>query len=842
VIPRAIFVALLLAAPAAAAELSAPLSAPLSEAEQVRRFYESGPALLVAAAERERLAGADAAERIRFARDFLARDPDPATPANELVEAIEVRRRAVLAAGLSFFDDRGRLLFVRGEPVVRTEIECAETFRPIELWRWSEDEKAPTVILFRPTPSAHYIAWRPIDSKRSLYIPEMEYLMEQFEELRRQMRRPKRPDLFFCEDEARTIDRVTGIAGMFDFKQDRLRDADVDAFFAPPEDLAAWSRAALAEAARAEASPQLAMPELTAGFPESVNQRLKAKLRLILPAGTPLGVVEVDAGREVRLALAGVLERERGVFEQFRVRFVFPPPAPEAPIVLQFERLLRPHTQLVARLELRDEITGATAYLDHGLEVPGEARPEPAAADAGAVAGEDLGLARLEGRDTIVLLPPADEVVFGLWRAEAIAVGPRIRRVAFYVDGKLQLTRGAPPWSTELRLPTIPDETIVRVEALDDKGEVVAADELLLNEPQGEARVRLLTPPRGQQVSGPTRARAAVVVPEGQHVEAVEFRLNDELVERLARPPWEVTVDVPAGGELTYLTVIAIYEDGTRAEDFRVLNSTEFVEQIQVDLVELFVTVTRRDGELVEALTADEFQVLDNGQPQQISRFERVTDLPLTLGLALDTSSSMRESFGEAKSAAQRFLQEVMTPRDRCFAVGFSQRPALLMPLTPDAHSLEVSFADLPAYGNTALHDALVYSLYQYRGIRGRKALVLLSDGDDTASLVPFEDALAFAQRSGVAIYTIGLDIGLGSIAVREKLKKLAEETGGRTFFVDTAGALEGVYEQIERELRSQYFLAFSPDPPPLEGERHTLDVQVRGGKLKARSARGYTP
>src|SRR3970040_119933 len=102
----------------------------------------------------------------------------------------------------------------------------------------------------------------------------------------------------------------------------------------------------------------------------------------------------------------------------------------------------------------------------------------------------------------MVLLPPADDVVFGLWRAEAIVAGPRIRRVVFYLDGKAQLTRAAAPWTAELRLPNIPEESVVRVEGLDGEGKVVAADELLLNEPQGEARVKLVAPPRGRKGTG----------------------------------------------------------------------------------------------------------------------------------------------------------------------------------------------------------------------------------------------------------------------------------------------------------------------------------------------------
>ena len=338
------------------------------------------------------------------------------------------------------------------------------------------------------------------------------------------------------------------------------------------------------------------------------------------------------------------------------------------------------------------------------------------------------------------------------------------------------------------------------------------------------------------------RARAAVVVPEGRRVERVEFRLNDELVESLPRPPWETVVDVAPGAELSYLTVTAFYDDGSHVEDFRVLDAVDFVEEVEVELVEVYATVLDSDGNPVGGLGAADFEVRDNGRAQAIQRFEHVSGLPLTLGLALDTSGSMKEALAEAKLAATAFLAGVMSPRDRCFAVAFAERPALLMPLTSDAHALETAFRDLPALGNTSLHDALVYSLYQFRGVRGRKAMVLLSDGDDTSSLVPWEDAVAFAERSGVAIYTVGLDVGSGSLGIRRKLEKLASETGGRTWFVEKASELAGVYEQIDRELRSQYLLAFSPDPPAREGERHGLEVRVLGGKGKARAARGYTP
>lgn len=809
------------------------------DAEAVRRFLAEGPSLLLPAAERERLVAAGGPEQAAAVAAFLAADPIPETADNELPAALERRARLVAEAGLSPFDDRARLLFLHGAPAERVRVECHETYVPLEVWRYGIDPAAPTLLLYRPAVGRHYRAWYPTASKRALYTDEMEYLLEQIEELRGRIS-GKRIDLAICP-EAKRIDEVTGVSGLFGFRRDRMRDADVARWFTPPADLAAWVRSALAPAPAGGPEP-LPEPRLAIGFPERRDQRLTTRFRLELPAGTPLEAVDAGGGREVRVAVAGTIDRPDGIFEEFRTRFVFAPPAATTPPVLLVERALRPGESFVARLEIRDETSGRRVHVARGFTVPAEPDPAAAPADAGGVRGEDLGLARSEKRDSLILLPPVSDVLFGLYRAEAIVVGERIRKVVFSLDGRAQLTRAAPPWSAELRLPNIPREMLLRVEGLDADGAVVAVDELLINEPQGEPRVRLLEPARGARLSGPARATAAVVVPSGRRVERLEFRLGETPLATLTEPPWQVRFDVPAGGELAYLTVTATYDDGTQVEDFRVINASEFLEQVEVDLVEVYATVTDGSGGLVDGLAAADFELRDNGRPQEISKFELVRGLPLTLGLVLDISASMRESLAEAKRAASGFLTGVMTPKDRCFAVGFAARPSLLMPLTSDATSIEISFRDLPAVGTTSLHDALVYALYQFRGVRGRRAMVLLSDGDDTASLVPWQDARAYAERAGVSIYTIGLGVGSGSLGIRDKLRDLAAETGGRTYLIDRAEELAGVYEQIERELRSQYLLAFSPDPPAHEGERHELEVKVNRRGHKARAARGYTP
>jgi VWFA-related protein len=433
-------------------------------------------------------------------------------------------------------------------------------------------------------------------------------------------------------------------------------------------------------------------------------------------------------------------------------------------------------------------------------------------------------------------------VVLGLWRAEALVTGSRIVKVGFLVDGKLQMTRSGRPFTAELRLAKFPVEQVVRAEGYDGAGQTVASDEVVINQPRGALRVRIVEPARGAAVSGRITATAEVVVPEERRVELVEFKVDEQTVAMLEKPPWQVEIEVLPGDQMSYLTVAATLDDGSRAEEVRFLNAPRYLEEVDVKLVELFTTVTDRSGRLVRGLTQADFDVEEDGRPQQISKFELVEDLPLTIGIVIDTSTSMNESLSEAKAAALGFLENIITRRDKVFAVSFSDEPVLLMPPTEDVSAVEESLEDLTSIGWTTLHDAVVTSLYYFRGVRGRRAMVLLSDGDDTASSLAFRDALEYARRSGVAIYTIGLEVGAFEKGVRSKLTRLAEETGGQVFFIKRAEDLAAVYSEIEDELRSQYLLAYASDRPEPGGEFRTVEVKVKGGKFKARTITGYYP
>ncbi|MEM9596833.1 MAG: VWA domain-containing protein, partial [Acidobacteriota bacterium] len=515
------------------------------------------------------------------------------------------------------------------------------------------------------------------------------------------------------------------------------------------------------------------------------------------------------------------------------------------PLALSAERLLRPRQTFLLRLEVTEETTGKVARLSKGLEVASVATPieEPPVAEEAIVAiDESLKKKRLGGADGLVLVPPISDVVFGLWRAEALVTGSAIERVKFLLDGKVQLSRRRPPFVAELRLDSYPKEQTIRAEGYDAEGNLVATDDIVLNQPRGELRVRIVDPKRGDKRTGAMTARVEVVVPEEKRVAKVELKVNEEVQAVLEQPPWEAQIEVPAFGELNYLTATAHLDDGLTAEDVRFLNSPQFVEEVNVDLVELFTTVTDRAGRIVYGLERGDFRVREDERPQNIVKFELVEDLPLTLGITIDTSGSMFESLGQAQRAAVDFLENIITPRDRTFAVAFSDQPEVLMQRTSDVGAVEARLESLVADGMTALHDAVVSSLYYYRGIRGRRALVLLSDGEDTASSLGFAESLEYARRSGVAIYTIGLRIGKADLTVRRKLDRLSGETGGRSFYIKEAEDLKDVYAEIERELRSQYLIAYNSDQDASQEAFRRVEVTVQDGKLEARTIGGYYP
>ena len=839
---------------AEAAPLAKPAADPVLWPEAQRAFLQDGPALLLSDAQRAELLTADEDGRRDLIATFLGHDPDPATPLNELAEGIERRRQLVAAQFQSPRDVRAQLLFLDGPPAERLVVDCGVAFKPLEIWSYAGRPGGPgadrpgQLVVYQPTADSSYRLWVPLDSKRVLYTSEMEYWLEQWDENRGRIS-GRRFDRQVC-DQAKKVDEVTGVRGLRDYQQDRPTAADYERFLAPPDDLAAWAAAAAATSLP-EAPPRLPVQGVEVVYPRVEGQRTQVRTEVDIPPDSGVepyvDAEKKDAKPELRFTIDAVVEENGRVFSELRSRYRLAPPSGDEPLALIFDQALRPEHAYLLRLRVRDEVGGAQADLAKGFLVPREPTPQAElkpAEELIAPLEAQLAGQKLEGKDSLLLVPPETEVVFGLWRAEALVSGARIVKVVFSLDGKVQLTRARPPYTAELRLADVPTQQVVRAEGYDDAGALVASDEVVLNQTHGAFAVEITDPKRGFTGTGKVTARAEVTVPEERRVERVEFRLNNELVATLEKPPWTTEVEVPAGAEITYLSAVAVLDDGRSAEAVRFLNAPRFLEQVDVRLVELYVAVVDHDNRPVTGLGEGDFEVYEEGVLQQVKRFERVENLPLALGITIDTSGSMASNLGEAQRAGKTFLEKMMTPRDRCFVLGFSATPNLLMAPTDDARACIAGLDQLQAVGATALHDAVTTALYYFRGLHGQKALILLSDGDDTSSTIAFPAALEYARRSGVAIYPVGLGVTALSFNIRAKLKDLATETGGRAFFISKAEELASVYGEIEQELRSRYFIAYEASGGEKQGEDkfRNVEVKVKQRGLSARTIRGYYP
>jgi VWFA-related protein len=274
-------------------------------------------------------------------------------------------------------------------------------------------------------------------------------------------------------------------------------------------------------------------------------------------------------------------------------------------------------------------------------------------------------------------------------------------------------------------------------------------------------------------------------------------------------------------------------------------------------LVSLNVTVQDTGAKYVSGLKPEDFAVFEDGVRQDV-QFCESQSVPVDLIVLLDTSSSMSDKIGLVREAADGFLG-TLRPGDRGAVVAFSDRVSVLQPLTVDRQPLTRAVASIKAYGATALDDAIYISLKEFgraarqSGEVRRQAIAVLSDGDDTSSLVSFDDVLALARQMGVNIYTVGLHSTLemkqaaGNTGRRYlsegdyTLNTLARETGALSYF-PSVQQLKTVYASIAQELAHQYSIGYTPANQELDGRFHRILVQVvsRPG-LKPRTRPGYT-
>lgn len=576
---------------------------------------------------------------------------------------------------------------------------------------------------------------------------------------------------------------------------------------------------------------QWVQPALDFDVTHEVVGRHGGRLRVALSLAVKsdgIGRSAVGGVEVAQFAVRGEVTRELVVLEAFEYAFTVPVENGQIPIVV--ERELRPGEYDV-RLELRDLTSGRRGERVVALAV---AVPSTLLSPAAEHAVEENGSVR-----RILLAGPPGEALSGLQVFTAAVTG-EVSKVEFLLNGELVLTRNRPPFRAQIDLGLLPRATTVTAVARDSAGSEVDRSQIVVNQGRERFVVRLEPITPADRRDGEVLVRAAVNAPPERRVERVEFYLDEARVKEVPVPPFEAWIRLDSGAGL--MRAVATLDDGAQGEDFTLLNGASFSSGVRVDAVELPVTVLGEGGKPVEDLTRDDFEVFEDGVPQRVTHFARHRDVPVRVGLVVDASGSMETTLPEVQRVALGFLRNLLRPTDRAFVAAFSDRPVLLESMTRDFDALGRSLLALRAERWTALYDAIVFSLFQFSGVRGRRALVVLTDGADNASRHTFEQVIELASRTGATVYAIGVDISVRELRARAGLQRLARATGGEAFFIARAGGLERVYARIERELRSQYLIAYTSSSQSPPGTLRSIEVRVGRPRVEVRTLAGYVP
>jgi Ca-activated chloride channel family protein len=272
----------------------------------------------------------------------------------------------------------------------------------------------------------------------------------------------------------------------------------------------------------------------------------------------------------------------------------------------------------------------------------------------------------------------------------------------------------------------------------------------------------------------------------------------------------------------------------------------EFTFSKTVNEVRVVFTVTDRHGRYIKDLKQNDFRVIDDQRPAELRSFRSETDLPLQVGLLVDASNSVRDRFKFEQEAAIEFLNSIIRPGyDKAFVVGFDATPEVTQDFTDNTEKLSAGVRMLRAGGGTAMYDALYFAcrdklMKQEQTGPVRRAIILLSDGEDNLSHVTREEAIDMATRADVIVYTISTNISGMKGKGDKTLERIAEATGGRSFFPFQMRDVSDSFLSIQEELRSQYAVAYKPADFVADGRYRSIDIMALDRNLKVRTRKGY--
>jgi len=763
-------------------------------------------------------------------RFWRSRDPYPQTPRNELQDRWMARVEEAMTLFGNLAEDRARILLLNGIPTARILINCTELW-PAEVWYYQRAENLGSemaLIFYQQGGLGAYRIFYPGAGLGDLVkFPGSDPWSSI--QMCRQSHIDALGGAFSLMNKVGAMGFMTMVAELMD---------------TPESPSGEWVSAFNAYSTEMPDDAETFPVEIEIEYPGRHQNRTVTQGVISVDKSAAQVSELSDIGASYNFIATGEIIRDDRLFDSFRYQYNLPASQLKTETIpLVFERYLRPgEYELALRVDDLNAEKSHRVLLE--LDVPRVEHlrpPEPSDPETARLLAE-ANAAISSGDNTIKIVQPRGRYQTGMLRIDTMTTGKYIHSVDFVLDGHEQLIKRVPPFTVELDLGSLPRMRTLTAIARDAQGIEVARDQKEINAGAHRFDARLVEPRSNRQYQSSLRAEAQIEVPDGGAVERVEFYLNETLVSTLFQEPWTQPIFLDSDGELAYVRVVAYRPDGNYAEDTVFVNAPDYMENLEVQFVELYITVLDKAKHPVLGLEQETFTVLEDDAAQEIRRFDRVTNLPIHAAILLDISASMEGSLDMAQRAALEFFQENLTPKDRAALMTFNDHPNLAVKFTNELGDLAGGLAGLKAERGTALFDSVVFSLYYFNGIKGQRALIILSDGKDEHSRFTYEDTLEYARRAGVAIYAIGLGLNKKSGDAKKKLTHLAEETGGRSFFVEAADQLPGIYSAIQEELRSRYYLAYQSTNTAEDDEFRFIQVDVAGKDLKAKTLRGYYP
>jgi Ca-activated chloride channel homolog len=353
--------------------------------------------------------------------------------------------------------------------------------------------------------------------------------------------------------------------------------------------------------------------------------------------------------------------------------------------------------------------------------------------------------------------------------------------------------------------------------------------------PVSAPQVRVLSPDEDAYITGPTLLRAAVTPSDA--VTGVTFFVDGRQVCALAKAPFECEWDAGKTIAAHQVRAVATMPGGTRIVHTIRTKAVGYVERVDVDVVQVTVTVSDGRGTFVRNIPQPAFKVFEDGKPQAITHFTS-EDVPLELVAAIDISGSMTPAMPKVKKAVKEFLANV-PERDQVTLLGFNDNIFTLTRKTTDPAERVKAVDRLAPWGSTALYDVLLRGVEMLGRQPGRKALVVFTDGEDQGSHATINDVERRLQSSDVTLYMIGQGRGVTVEPLKKVMERLSVPTGGRALFTDSLDELHASFADLLDELSNQYLLGYQSTNSRRDDAWRKIKVEVDGHR-DVRARQGY--